>query len=97
VLTRPPAVAARPRAATRARRRLAQREYRRRFDSGRMVVAVEVGGAVVEMLVATGWLIEGSNPDAKKNDIRVRQYGTSDDRKKIAKAIAAMLAEAAKR
>ena len=71
----------RNRATQRERRRLAQREYRRRFNDGRFTVAVEIGGEIVEMLTATGWL----------------KTGESDDRKKIAMAIAAMLSEAAKR
>jgi hypothetical protein len=80
---RPPSAADRKRNDKRQRRRLAQREYRRRFDDGRIVVAVEIDGidgADVDMLIANDWLDRGC-----------------DDRKKIAKAIAAMLAEAAKR
>jgi hypothetical protein len=69
------------RAAKRERRRLAQRRYRARFDAGRFTVAVEIDGAVVEMLLATGWLIDGER----------------DDRKKIGMALSAMVAEAAKR
>jgi hypothetical protein len=74
--------------ALRERRRLAQREYRRRFDDGRFTVTVEIGGAVVEMLIASRWLDHG--------DINVDDLSTND-RKKIAKAIGAMLSEAAKR
>jgi hypothetical protein len=64
----------------RERRRLAQREYRRRLDEGRMSVMIEIDGDVVEMLIASHWLDDGC-----------------DDRKKIAKALSAMVAEAAKR
>jgi hypothetical protein len=81
MLTRPPAVRKRKRETTRERRRLAQREYRRRLDAGRITVAVEIDAAVVEMLVASRWL-----PD-----------GDSADRKQIGKALSAMVAEAAKR
>jgi hypothetical protein len=75
---RPPA--ADRKRAKRERRRLAQREYRRRFDAGKFTVAVEIDGNVVEMLRSTGWL-----------------DGECHDRKKIAKALSAMVAEAAKR
>ena len=79
MLTRPPA-RRRQRVNTRERRRLAQREYRRRFDDGLIVVAVEIGPAVVEMLVVSRWLDDGET-----------------DRKKIAQALGAMLADAARR
>ena len=65
----------------REKRRLAQQRYRRRFDDGRFTVTVEIDGAVVEMLIASRWLGPGE----------------CDDRKKVATAIAAMLAEAARR
>ena len=74
--------------AKRERRRLAQRAYRRRFDAGHMAVSVEIGGEVIEMLVASHWLDHG--------EINMDNLST-EDRKKIAKAIGAMLAEAAKR
>ena len=87
---RPPS-AARARADKRTRRRLArrlaQREYRRRFDAGLIAVAVEIDGTdgdVVTMLLNTGWL-----KPVKK--------GESHDRAEIAKALSAMIAEAAKR
>lgn len=82
MLHRPPA-ASRKRA-TRERRRLAQIEYRRRFDAGLIVVGVEIDGDdgdVVEMLLATDWL----------------KAVERKDRKKIGAAISAMLADAAKR
>jgi hypothetical protein len=69
------------RAATRERRRLAQRRYRQRLDAGRMTVAVEIDGDVIEMLINSHWL------DA----------GECHDRRKIGMALAAMVAEAAKR
>lgn len=65
----------------RERRRLAQREYRRRIDAGRMTISVEVSCEVIEMLVANHWLADGE----------------CDDRRKIALALGAMVAEAAKR
>lgn len=65
----------------REKRRLAQQRYRRRFDDGRFTVTVEIDGAVVEMLIASRWLGPGE----------------CDDREKIAKALAAMVAEAARR
>jgi hypothetical protein len=71
---------ARRRKLKRERRRLAQREYRRRFDAGRMSVSVEIDGAVVDMLIASNWLLDGE----------------SADRKKIGIALSAMIAEAAK-
>ena len=76
---RPPA-RRRQRVSTRERRRLAQREYRRRSDDGLIVVPVEIGPAVVEMLVVSRWLDDGET-----------------DRKKIAQALGAMLADAARR
>ena len=71
----------RPRNEKRERRRLAQREYRRRLDAGRMTVSVEIDGDVITMLISSHWLLDGE----------------CTDRKKIARAIGAMLAEAAKR
>jgi hypothetical protein len=85
----------RKRNAKRERRRLAQQRYRARFDAGKFTVTVEIDGAVVEMLVSTGWLIEGK---IQVDNINLKtKGGTSDDRKKIGMAIAAMLSEAAKR
>lgn len=84
MLHRPPVRRRRQRNDTRTRRRLAQREYRRRFDAGLITVAVEIDGLdgdVVAMLTATGWLKQAER----------------DDRKKIATAIGKMIAEAAKR
>ena len=60
---------------------LRRSRIRRRFVAGEFTVVVEIGDDVTEMLIATRWL----------------KGGESDDRKKIARAIAAMLAEAAKR
>jgi hypothetical protein len=80
MLTHPPS-RRRKRNETRERRRLAQREYRRRFDAGRFAVVVEIGGDEIELLVANHWLPEGE----------------CTDRKKIGAAISAMLKEAAKR
>jgi hypothetical protein len=79
MLHRPPA--ADRRRAQRQRRRLAQREYRRRLDAGRFKVSPEIDGDVVELLIVSKWL-----PASDR-----------DDRKKIAKALSAMLSEAAKR
>jgi hypothetical protein len=64
----------------REQRRLAQQRYRRRYDAGKFTVVIEIDAGIVQMLVSTGWLIEGET-----------------DRKKIAKTLAAMLSEAAKR
>jgi hypothetical protein len=74
MVNRPPSDADK-RAVKRERRRLAQREYRRRFDDGEIMVAVEIDGidgAVVDMLIGNDWLTKAE----------------SHDRKKIAKAIA---------
>ncbi|WP_409191040.1 hypothetical protein [Bradyrhizobium sp. RDM4] len=71
----------RTRAAKRERRRLVQRDYRRRLYEGRMSVAVEIDGDVIAMLIASHWLADGD----------------SDDRAKIGKALGAMVSEAAKR
>ncbi|MGY4602633.1 hypothetical protein ACVW16_001045 [Bradyrhizobium sp. USDA 4474] len=79
MLHRPPA-AARPRIDKRERRRLAQREYRRRLDAGRMAVSVEISADVIEMLIASRWLLDSE----------------SSDRSKIGLALGAMVAEAAK-
>jgi hypothetical protein len=46
-----------------------------------MSVSVEIDGAVVDMLIASNWLLDGE----------------SADRKKIGIALSAMIAEAAKR
>ena len=56
-------------------------QYRRRCDDGRFKVWVEIGADEIELLVGSHWLPEGE----------------SHDRKKIAQAIAALLADAAKR
>jgi hypothetical protein len=48
--------------------------------AGRMSVSVEIDGAVVDMLIASNWLLDGE----------------SADRKKIGIALSAMIAEAAK-
>ena len=60
MLTRPP----NDPDAKREKRRIAQREYRRRYDAGRWIEPVEVDNDVVEMLIATGWL----KPDGKVAD-----------------------------
>ena len=70
-----------PRERRRELRRVAQREYRRRLDAGRITVTVEIDGGVIEMLIANHWLHEDE----------------SGDRRKIALALSAMVAEAAKR
>jgi hypothetical protein len=71
MLTRPPDPR---RAATRAR----QRRYLRRVESGLVVVPVECDGAILTMLIATGWLREAH----------------ADDRAKVGDAIARLLADA---
>ncbi|MCA1533715.1 hypothetical protein I6F21_14205 [Bradyrhizobium sp. NBAIM03] len=60
-----------PDAAARKReqRRLAQRDYRRRFDDGLIVVPVEIDGLdgdVVEMLVRNRWLLDDERCDRRK-------------------------------
>jgi hypothetical protein len=80
MLHRPPA-RRRPRQDQRERRRLAQREYRRRFDAGKWIEPVEIDADVIEMLIATGWLKQTER----------------EDHKRIGVAISAMMAEAAKR
>jgi hypothetical protein len=81
MLSRPPNSRRRQRHEKRERRRLAQIQYRRRIDAGRITVTVEIDGDVIEMLVASRWLIDGE----------------CHDRKKIGMALSAMVAEAAKR
>ncbi|UGX93378.1 hypothetical protein G6321_00048585 [Bradyrhizobium barranii subsp. barranii] len=81
MLHRPPPSRRRTRADQRERRRLAQREYRRRFDEGKWIEPVEIDDDVVELLAATGWLKQAER----------------EDHKKIAKALSAMVADAAKR
>jgi hypothetical protein len=76
--TRPPA--SDRKRAKRERRRLAQREYRRRLDEGKLLVEFEIDADVIDMLVSNNWL-----------------DGKCEDRKKIGKALSAMVAEAAKR
>ena len=72
------------------RRRRAQRDYRRRYDAGCMVVPVEVDGAMIAMLIATGWLIKDESEDHKK------RTDAEPDRAKIGQAITALLADTAK-
>jgi hypothetical protein len=87
MLQRPPA-RRRQRNDKRERRRLAERDYRRRFKAGKFTVAVEIDDRVVDMMLAPVWLKSGEISD---------KLTTADDRKKIGAAIASMLAEAAKR
>jgi hypothetical protein len=78
----------------RERRRIAQRNYRRRYDAGKFTVAVEVDLRVVDMLRATVWLKIGDIGDSAGKKI---EELTSADRKTIGAVLAAMLADAAKR
>ena len=77
---RPPA-SDRQRTGKRERRRLAQRRYRQRADHGCTVVQVEINAEIVEMLIASRWLIEDG----------------CGDRGKIGAAVGAMITEAARR
>jgi hypothetical protein len=45
--------------ANRARRRAAQRRYRRRQRSGVMVLAVEVNAEVLDFVIRTAWAKDG--------------------------------------
>jgi hypothetical protein len=68
-------------AAARAReRRARQARYRARLRNGRMAVPVEVDAAILDLLVRTRWLDPAS----------------VDDRRAIGRALAAMVADAAK-
>ena len=68
------------RQAARERRTRVQRNWRHRQAQGRIMVPVEVGAEILDLLVRLGWL------DA----------ALADDRAEIGKAIGAMIADAAR-